>query len=172
MYRGIENHLDKIRHITAESAIEATIEDTFDTIDSVLRSLTARVSGAWLQENTIHSKVFIELNQVMYYIFLISQLMAYFGQIVNSSHLLATTILCGKALSMAMNLCQEMNLDGFRRRAEKTNFALAKNISFLEDLSDLQILWFHLLPFAKLSLKGELVIYSKLLFIRANTTIY
>ena len=81
-------------------------------------------------------------------------------------------MLCGKALSMAMNLCQEMNLDGFRRRAEKTNLALAKNISFLEDLSDLQILWFHLLPFAKLSLKGELVIYSQSLFIRANTTIY
>lgn len=62
--RGIESQLGKLRHITAESVIEATIEDTLDTIDNVLKAMVIRVSGAWLQENQIAEKIHIEVNKV------------------------------------------------------------------------------------------------------------
>ena len=68
--------------------------------------------------------------------------------------LVATLMLCLKTLSVAMNTCQDMSIYSFNSRGETLHEMLTKVASFVEDLDDLQCLWFHLLPFAKLSLPG------------------
>ena len=64
-------------------------------------------------------------------------------------------MLCLKTLSVAMNTTQGMSIYSFSARGEKLHELLTTVASFVEDLDDLQCLWFHLLPFAKLSLRGE-----------------
>ena len=144
--------------------IEATIEETLGAIDMVLKAMVIRVSGAWLHENQIAEKIHIEVNKVcqckavrcMNSIGLASNSRrALFCQVTNSVQLVSTIMLCLDTLSVAMRTCQDMSIYSFNARGEKLHGTLTQVAAFVEDLDDLQCLWFHLLPFAKLSLRGE-----------------